>query len=120
MSTDNEVNTIQPTSVQAARSCYLYADRYILPVHPLLPLPIPPLLRLFNSMVSSYYFKIVLRACLLMRAAGPLAFAVEQRRAGHAGKRAVMNNNKQDESALLGHCRGVFAKASYIDIGTKE
>lgn len=31
-----------------------------------------------------------------------------------------MNNNKQDESALLGHCRGVFAKASYIDIGTKE
>ena len=31
-----------------------------------------------------------------------------------------MNNNKQDEAALLGHCRGVFAKASYVDIGTKE
>ncbi|KAK9828367.1 hypothetical protein WJX81_000008 [Elliptochloris bilobata] len=31
-----------------------------------------------------------------------------------------MNNNKADEPALLGHCKGVFAKASYIDVGTKE
>lgn len=32
----------------------------------------------------------------------------------------AMNNNKSDEAALLGHCHGVFAKASYIDIGNKE
>ena len=31
-----------------------------------------------------------------------------------------MNNNKADEAALLSHCHGVFAKASYIDIGNKE
>jgi len=32
----------------------------------------------------------------------------------------TMNNNKADEAALLGHCKGVFAKASFINIGTKE
>ncbi len=31
-----------------------------------------------------------------------------------------MNNNKLDEAALLAGGRGVFAKSSYITIGTKE
>lgn len=31
-----------------------------------------------------------------------------------------MNNNKLDENALLAGCKGVFAKSSFITIGTKE
>lgn len=31
-----------------------------------------------------------------------------------------MNNNKNDENALLAGCKGVFQKTSYITIGTKE
>uniref|UniRef100_A0A7S0YM86 Flagellar associated protein n=1 Tax=Polytomella parva TaxID=51329 RepID=A0A7S0YM86_9CHLO len=31
-----------------------------------------------------------------------------------------MNNNKLDEAALLAGCRGVFSKASYITMGSKE
>jgi hypothetical protein len=31
-----------------------------------------------------------------------------------------MNNGKLDEAALLAGCKGVFSKASYITIGTKE
>lgn len=31
-----------------------------------------------------------------------------------------MNNNKLDEASLLAGGKGVFAKASYISIGTKE
>lgn len=31
-----------------------------------------------------------------------------------------MNNNKLDEAALLAGCKGVFSKASYITIGSKD
>jgi hypothetical protein len=31
-----------------------------------------------------------------------------------------MNNNKNDETALLAHCKGVFGKTGYITIGTQE
>lgn len=30
-----------------------------------------------------------------------------------------MNNNRSDERAILAGCKGVFAPASYITIGTK-
>lgn len=30
-----------------------------------------------------------------------------------------MNNNRSDERAILAGCKGVFAPASYISIGTK-
>jgi hypothetical protein len=32
----------------------------------------------------------------------------------------AMNNNKNDEAALLAGCKGVFSKTSYITIGNKE
>ncbi|KAK9905664.1 hypothetical protein WJX75_004135 [Coccomyxa subellipsoidea] len=31
-----------------------------------------------------------------------------------------MNNNKVDEPALLAHCKGVFSKSGYINVGTQE
>ena len=31
-----------------------------------------------------------------------------------------MNNNRTDEAAILSRGRGVFSKASYITVGTKE
>ena len=33
---------------------------------------------------------------------------------------ADMNNNKTDEAAILSRGKGVFSKASYITVGTKE
>ena len=56
----------------------------------------------------------------LVDRASPLS--ITRRRCSSSVTRSFvnMNNNKLDEASLLAGGKGVFAKTSYISIGTKE